>query len=65
MYNVNLSEILLVESGRILKQNASFKEQNIQNATTINLIHSQKDEASKSKICLPTFVLNKIKDEVT
>lgn len=41
--------MLLIESGRILKQNQTFLDQNIQNGTTLNLVHSVKDQSSTIK----------------
>jgi hypothetical protein len=60
---------LLVESGRILKKHLTFIEQNIQNGTTIDLIHSKKDESSKSTFNLPsqpeTKTIKKIENKDT
>ena len=41
--------MILIESGRILKQNSTFFDQNIQSGTTLNLVHSAKDLSSSIK----------------
>jgi hypothetical protein len=42
--------VLIVESGRFLKLNQTFKDQYVQSGTEINILHVQRDEnKNKSK----------------